>query len=206
MTDSKETQQWAHQIIHELVSRLDDGRLAQQIDAPIDRATAEYECPPETTYSADEFHNRVADFVRYLYRRALPAGRRLSDGQAHDEAIALLQQCYEGVRDNGYDAAAMDAADPSLPGLPAVLIRLAESVKARQREMAARCIVTRVLGAAGWQTRCAVAAILIDRVFKGVPSPPVRPLPAQMATAEGVLDLLRLDQETSGQLAGTLPT
>ncbi len=206
MTSSEETQQRAHQIIDELTSLLDEGRLGQQIDTPIDRATVEYECPDDTGYSAEEFHNRVADFVEQLYRRALPGGRRLADWQAHDEAVALLEQCYEGVRANGYHAAVVDAADPNQPGLPAVLIRLAESIKARQREIHSRWVVTRVLGAADWRTQCAVAAILIDRVWIDMPSSPIRLSPAQMATSEGVLELLRLGLSVSGQLPRILPT
>jgi hypothetical protein len=143
------------------------------------------------------FLKTVADFVRHVYEHGLPGRRRLSESQAHDEAVALVQQAYQAPDCDGYDAG-VDAANPCHAGLPAVLVTLAEALKVRERQAYVRWVAVRYIGAAGWDTRCAMAAVLLERLVDYLPPELLGCRPEQLA--DRVVKLLESDVTTDRQL------
>ena len=198
MTCSDPAYRHAAQTIAQLEALLDEERIARQIDEPIDRATAEFSAADNSEYSWDEFLRVTGQFVQHLYEKALPCVRRLSLSQARAEAIALLEPAYQGTYADGYYGALLDAADPRQPGLHLVLARMAELVKTRQRQTYVRYEVARHIGQADWHTKCALAAVLIERCRQWMP-PEFRRFPPEQVV-DYVAELLAIDLATSSQL------
>ena len=181
MTNSEPSHSRARQIVDRLTELLDDGLMARRIDGPIDAAVEAFELNDDRGYSQQWFGRAAAGFLRHLYERASSLGRKLSPSQARDEVVALLEESYRGVCSDGYDGALLDAVDPSLPGLGPVLARLAESVKDRQRARYVQWVFARHLTGVDWATRCAMAAILVQRCRPWLPPVVLRCPPEQLA-------------------------
>ena len=147
----------AAELLDTLSALLDEGHLAGQVDAPIDRAFAEFSIP-DGPCTPGQFHQMAAAFTDRLYAHGLSPRRHLSPGQAHDEAMALLEQCYVGSHSNGYEGAVIDATDPSQPGPSAVLACLTEGIKDRQRQVHLKAAIVQHLGPTDWAARCLMAS------------------------------------------------
>ena len=188
----------AARIIARLETLLDEEQIARHIDKPIDKAAAEFNGVHDSEYSWDRFQSVTAEFVRHLYEKALPSMRELPLAQARDEAIALLEPAYPGTYADGYYGALLDAADPCQSGLDLVLVRMAELAKTRQREMYVRYVAVRHIGGEDWGTKCAMAAVLIERCREYLPPELQNGPPDQWADHVG--ELLAIDMATSSQL------
>jgi len=152
----------AAEIIDRVRELLDPRRLVERIDDPADRAVMDFRVDSDTAYSHARFQNAIAEFVRHVYGNAFPCGRVLSQPQAHDEAVALLEQAYPSASGDGYDDAILDAADPNQAGVDFVLSTMAEAIKERQRSTHVRWVRARYVDSADWPTRCAVAELLLE--------------------------------------------
>ena len=188
----------ANRINDRLAEALDEANLARVVDDPLDSAAATFRLESDTVRSVQHFHQRIADFIRHVYECGLGFPRSLSPSQARDEAVALLEQSYTGQYATGYHAALLDATDASGPGMPFVLARMTESLKQRQRGMYTRLACVRILGPADWATKCAAAAILLNRCREWLP-PELRQCPPDQL-ADYVPDLAALQLATDTRL------
>lgn len=161
MTSSDATRERAAGIIAQLAILLDEGRMVQEIDEPIDDAVKKFGDDGEAPHSREQFHKAVSSFTQCILETASSCPRRVSLSQAHDEAVAWLEEGYQGTHAHGFDGALVDATDPSQAGIPLVLVRLAEWIKQRQRRMYVKCVAARCIDPADWRTRCAMAEILL---------------------------------------------
>lgn len=198
MTRSERPGGRAWQLLDRLSSLLDEDRMARLIDAPIDQVVREYGFPEDTPFSMHLFHRTLADFLRQISRRGMRLPRRLTVSQARDEAVCLLEQAYEGTHCRGYEAAVLDAADPMQSGIRLVLARLADALKARERMRYLRWVARRHIDPADWQTKCAMAKILLLRCRRWLPAELRNGSPAQWA--DFVLELLTIDLNATSQL------
>lgn len=180
----------AAEILDQMAEMLDPVCTARQIDEPIDRAAMEFEYSEGEAPAHRHFLDTVARFLIHLYAQAFPHGRQLSLSQARDEAVALLEQGYQGAFSSGYNEALLDTADPSHPGLEAVLLKVAELVRARQRQMYVRWATARYIDPADWGMKWAVASLLLDRCRPWLPDRLQDCPPAQFA--DYIPDLLPL--------------
>ena len=196
--DEVEPRERALRLLKELERLLDEGRIARRIDEPIDKAVAQFRWPRSQEYSHRTFHETAARFVQHVCEKGLHPPRRLSFSQAHDEAVALLEQWYEGTRANGYDGAVIDAANPAHDGLRLVLVRLAKALKARERDSYIQWVQARHVRAADWQTRCAVVGILLAHCGRWLPPLLASCPPEQLADC--AFDLLLIDRSTDAKL------
>jgi len=179
--DSDTLRESASKTLERLADLLERVRMAERIEAPIDRAFHKYDIPLETEFSHERFHQVTAEFIKYLHEKAsLPVGK-LTHSQAHDEAIALLEQSYQGTYENGYHGALLDASDPRQPGIGLVLQRMVELIKARQRRKYTRWVVSRHINPVDWGLKCSVATLLINRNRDLLPPKIGESLPAQYA-------------------------
>lgn len=157
--------------LRELADRVSGFKEIHHIDEPIDRVVTDFCRQPEPHFSRQRFHQVLTLFVAHLFARGLSCPRRLTTAQAHDEAIALLEQDYRGTRANGYLAAVLDAAQAGPGWMDLVLARLAEAIKARWRHMHARWVYARFLDPLDGELRCAIAASLLARYGPRLPDP-----------------------------------
>ena len=181
MTSSEEIRERAATMISQMAALLDEGRMVREIDEPIDDAVKKLGSDGEASHSCEEFHKAVCAFTQRILETALSCPRRVSPSQAHDEAVAWLEEGYQGTYDNGFDGALVDATDPAQGGIPLVLVRMAEWIKRRQRRMYLRCVAARHIDPADWRTRCAMAEILLERCREWLPPWMQSYLPEQLA-------------------------
>jgi hypothetical protein len=181
-----------------MAALLDEDRMRQEIDQPIDDALEEFVQGGELAYSHRAFHRAIGSFMHAILEKALPCPRVVPISQAHDEAVAVLEEGYLGTHANGFYGAVMDAADPSQAGIPLVLARLAESTKRRQRRTYVRCVAARHVDPGDWRTRCAMAELLLERCREWLP-PEMQSCPPEQF-ADDVCDLLLIDLGTNAQV------
>ena len=183
----------ASRILERLANLLDAENLAERIDGPIDRAFHRYNFPPESEISHVLFHRQTAEFIKFLYENASLPGGLLTLSQAHDEAIALLEQTYQGTYKDGYEGALLDALDPEQPGLCLVFLRMVELIKARQRQKYTYWVASRHIDPADWRLKRTIAELLIERNRELLPPEIVQSSPGQWA--DHLTELLTLIQE-----------
>ena len=163
MTDSDTHRSRAAEIIEKITALLDETHLAQLIDEPIDAAVETFACRVERPDSHRQFHDVISDFVFHIHQNSTACPQELPRSQARDEGVALLEQAYEGTHANGYHAALLDANDASQAGMQVVLSRLAEIFKSRQRRNHRQWVFAHCIDPGDWQTKCDIAATLLDR-------------------------------------------
>ena len=198
MTSSDAIRDRASSLIAQMATLLDEGRMIQEIDEPIDDAVKKLGSDSESAHSREEFHRALSSFVQCILETASSCPRRVSLSQAHDEAVAWLEEGYQGTYGNGFDEALADATDSSQAGIPLVLVRMAEWLKQRQRRMYVRCVAARHIDPGDWRTRCAMAEILLEHCREWLP-PGMQSCPPEQL-ADDVCALLLMDLSTNSQL------
>lgn len=194
MTFSDDQWQRAEKMVDLLSDQLGPHWLAEEIDGPLDQLldrlveTVEDECTPA------RLHEQLAEFVRVAYGEILPNRRRLSRSGAAAEAIWLLERYNSG----GYDEALADASCGPARSLRWVLGGLVECIKLHHRQLRDEWVETRFIKAADWITRCAMAAVLIDRLCEYMPEELADCSPEQLAGS--LMPLLRRQLEISSVL------
>lgn len=155
---------WRQRAVHvvaALRAQLDQRRIAEDIDQPIDHALATFRFDWQIPTSISQFHGVSGALVAHVYAHGLIAGRVLSPTQAAAEALELLEIGYQGTHAPGYDGAVLDALTPRGSGIDAVLARLAEIVKVRQRHRHRQRTLIRYLDPLNWPLRCAVVDVIV---------------------------------------------
>lgn len=163
MTSSDPEHDSATRIVEHLIEETDESLLTQRIDEPVDRAAACFNPPADEPYTQEGFHATITAFVRCVYEHAQLFGCKLTESQAHDEAVSLLTQAYRGAFFDGFEGAVSDGAYCSGSGMHLVIEQLAVIIKGRLRHTYKRWVFLRHLDPADWQTRQAVAAILLEQ-------------------------------------------
>lgn len=200
MTCSDRSLDRAEAILGRLFGLLDDGTLRGRIDDPIDLAAEGFISrvtqPPG---SHAEFNALIAGLYRHVQESARTTSP-LPPELALDEATSLLDQGYEGLHANGYYAALLDARDASPQGAQLVLHRLAELIKARRRWQYVRWVIARNVALLDWDTKRALAGLLLDRCRPWLPPEMQGAAPEQFTDC--VEDLLIADLSTDARLGG----
>jgi len=150
----------ADNTLERILALLDEARVRNEIDEPIDAAVAAF----ESSASRRRFHQVISGFVQHIYRHGVEPHQELSSTQASAEAIALLERGYSGAQARGYDAALLDAVNPRHNGIEVILAQLAEIIKDNERRQYTHWVFASCLGRLAWSERCRVAGLLLDRL------------------------------------------
>ena len=197
MTSSDGFNARAAAVIQQLVDGMDETELARRIDQPIDQIAEPLIAQAPSEYSHGQLHRAITDFVLQL----MLAGAD-TDGvfraHAQDEALAIIEQGYEGANAKGYEAAVVDAIDRSGPGLAIVLARIAEAVKARRRQLRLSGLAAQLIDPNDWPLKCAIAGLLLERCRSCLPPELQTCAPEQLA--DDVVDLLALHLKTNARV------
>ena len=175
------TQSQAAAVLERIRLMLDEDLLLRQIDGPIDQAMGTFRPRKPTVKGSRDFHRAVGRLLRHLHRHALPGRRLIPLWQAKNEAVALLEQGYRNGDCGGYAAALLDAAGSSGEGLRGVLASFAEVVKQRCRRQHVRWVIARHVDPSDWPLRCAIVAVLLQRLAGWLPDRLRRSSPWQLA-------------------------
>jgi hypothetical protein len=189
MTSSDPDRHRIEQIIARFIEQAGEENLACRIDEPIERAAEIFEYPTDQPYTPERFHQVITAYVQCLYANAPLFGRTLTECQAHDEAVGLLAQAYQGEFFSGYDGAVTDAAYSAGSGVRLVLDRLKDLIRVRLRQAYRRWLFLQHVDPADWRTRRAIAKELFERCQAYMPPELSRCSPDQF-TDEILLQLL----------------
>ena len=155
----------ADSILDAVLSLLDEQRLKESIDLPIERALATFDWSIQAGDSSmeQEFLRTVAEFSTHMYKQGLPLPQTLSPAQATGEAIELLERTRAGLGGIGYDDALLDFIYRGKEGLEMVLAEMTATLKAMERQKYFRWIMASYLDHLEWKTKCSVVKALLAR-------------------------------------------
>jgi len=168
MTNSDHPAIRAAKIISEIQCSLADARIQEAIDDPVDEVIAAVDTRKRLS-SARELIGHVAEVIRKLYVRLPMDSRCFSELRARDEAAFLLNQCYGGLPNGGFESAILEATDDRVPGLDWLYHRLGEYLKARLRQEYVNGVFSRYVDPADWDTNLAIAATLLEKLRPYLP-------------------------------------
>ncbi len=151
------------EIIDAMVGLLDDQRISNEIDAPIEEAARAFRWETEQCGSHCEFNRLIAGFVGHIYQTGLRLPRRLSKAEALAEAVFLLKKGYPDAHGDGYDEALLDASDVRLKGAERILSALVESIKAIERKKYMERVFLEHIDPLDWHFKVDVAALYQKR-------------------------------------------
>ncbi|HOW74110.1 MAG TPA: hypothetical protein PKY77_26190 [Phycisphaerae bacterium] len=177
MEFSEDQRRFAEEKVDWLLDQLGPQRLVDEIDRPLSRLLDRFLERVEDECTPARLPEMLAEFVRVAYGEVLPGRRRLSDSSAAAEAIWLLERYYQG----GYDAALADAVCEPVCFPHWVLMGLGECVRLHQHFLWDRWVEVRFIRMADWAARCAMAAVLIDRLHEYMPEDLADRIPEQLA-------------------------
>ena len=170
----------AEKILDEILRLTDEQYLKRLIDETIEKVAFEFEFKEINPVTHKTFMNVTTQFVRHIYRSALPVPKTLSLAQAKAETIVILEDTYQNVDNKGYYAAFLDASIKQ-SGLEFVLAQMAESITFTERAKHLRWACARLMDPWQWTERCLIAEILLER-WKPFLPPQIKDCPpAQLA-------------------------
>ena len=171
----------AGKIIGDVFLLLSDEYLHPRIDEPIERALVGFEYDESIPITQHTFNGILGDFVGYIYKQAFSGQRILSVSQSQTEAVEILEKGYQNVHAHGYDAALLDVLNPECDGLKPILSQIAEVIASSQRKKHVMWVYGSRIVMLKWQTKCAIAEILIQRWGGLLPATILNCTPAQLA-------------------------
>ena len=180
MTNS-ETKKNALKHIDEIIELINEETIRNFIDEPIEQALNRFNFEHKGPVSYKKFIHFIGSFVKGLYKHISWCLQKPSKDQACAEAMHLLEVGYQSSRFRGYDAAFVDARNPSLNGLEFVLVQLSEIIKARLRMKYTRWVYVSRIECVDWHTRCSMVEILIARWKLFLPPDILMCSPVQLA-------------------------
>ncbi len=163
MTSSEASKREAGAVVGQIMRLMDGAYLARFFDEPVDRAAAQYGVPHDWAYSHESFQLNIARFVQHVYASALLCPEHLTLSEARDEAVSLLADAPLHAERDVYCAALIQVESEGAEGLVAVLLALAQAVKAQRRSQHEREVRLHLVETADWRTRRAIAELLITK-------------------------------------------
>ena len=135
--------------------------LQRLIDEPLLLAAESFDKVPATPVSCQSFLTLIGKFVRHLYTEGVGTARHLTTFQARAEAISILEEGYEGPDSRGFDAALLDATDPTRPGIDWVLQQITGAIITKHRSQHVRWVFETHLNVLDWASKCYLAEFLV---------------------------------------------
>jgi len=161
---------FAETVLDTLFYLLNEKRITKEVDAPIDRAVSSFlieDTGPSTCFA---FNGLVSDFIRYLYKTGLRLPLCLSGLKAFAEAVFFLDTGYQNENTWGYEGAALDAIGTNDSGIELVLSRLAEIIKAVEREKYINWVFANHFSHLDWEARERIVAVYLKRNEEVLPA------------------------------------
>jgi hypothetical protein len=198
----------AQGIIDEVIKLLDEKHVSREIDERIEKAAARFKFDREAAPSHALFNQIISDFVMHMFEEAIRLPIRLTPSQAKGEAVAILEQYYEGSQHRGYYAAYLDFLDSAENGIMLLIARMTEAIKAIERRKYVRWVYLSRIDQSDWTTGCRLVKVLLDRLNSYLPPRITQCDPAQLVDCLPDLLMTCLDTESTRDqiLAGHFST
>ena len=181
-----------------ILNLLNEEVLFKEIDQPLELAVNSFvfELPAKMTYK--EFNGIMASFYQYLNQHGLRITRKLSNADALNEVIWLIENHYRGYETSGYDGAVFDALSQGEEGMLLILERLTATIKSIERTKYIDCIISSTVDPSNWQLRKELVKTILER-FRHLFHPDVQNLPSEQL-APCLEDLLAIVGEFGNTL------
>ena len=158
---SSDTPAWFNQLIREVSELLNEDALQQACDEPIKAAASSFKWPESDRPTYEFFLNTIGSFINHVYAHGWNPRQVLAPDQAKAEAISLLQRYYQGQSASGFEAAFLDALDPTFNGMEFVVAQITQILATKAREQHIRWILHTRLNSLDWSNRRLIAAELL---------------------------------------------
>jgi hypothetical protein len=155
--------QKAVEIVHEVLELIDEQYLYEYIDKFIEEAAAGFKFNGKAVMTHQDFIHVIGDFIHYINKTGFRIHQEMSIAQVRAEAVALLEEYYQGPYSRGYDTAFLDLLNSKLVGLEYILSQLVEIIKATAREKHINWVYLSRITPLDWPTRYQIAEILTER-------------------------------------------
>ena len=194
----------ATRIIDEVFERLDEERLNHLIDEPIERAVNSFKFEVAKPISYQSFVHITSEFVRHVYEHGLNIRQTLSDPQSRAEALAILEDGYQGSHSRGCFAAFLDISDSNIDGVEFISSQMGEIIKTKARERYISWVYSCWIDHADWVTKRMITEILIERWKPFLPSHVLRCPSAQLAgQLSELINILRSTDSFINRMMGS---
>jgi hypothetical protein len=187
-------------LVEEVCKLISAGTIYRLIDEPILLATERFDSDLAGPFSCVAFLKVIGEFVGHLYVNGLGAARRLSSSHARAEAVAIMEESYQGPDESGYDAALLDATYPNRPGIEWVLWQITEAIILRHRSQHIKWVFETHINSLSWASKCHVAEFLVTQNVSLLPESLLNCHPAQIAHKldELIKILVEADEKKNG--------
>lgn len=186
----------ARRTIGTILTQLDQRLIRSLFDEPIDHAARQFIHDASCPASNKTFHKVIADFTVQVYEQGLNAFWKLS-GDPLGEALALLDNYYQGTFGYGYIAAALTANDPAQGGINAVLGMLKEIIKRVERQKYFRRVFATSIETADWHVRCEIVRVLLENYKQFLPEQMLHCEPWELANQIPSMISVYLDSDSA---------
>ena len=188
--------------IREIFDLLSEEALQQSCDAPINDAAQSYQLPETDKLTYRLFLETIGSFVQHIYAHGWMPGQALSPPQARAEAIRLLQRNYQGQSAHGFEAAYLDAFNPTFNGLEFIITQLTQIMISKARKRYTNWVLQDRLNCLEWSERVLMANKLMQRWISLGPDNMEHAHPAQLADHCG--DLIMAQITADAQLSSII--
>ena len=178
---SSEVTAWVSRVIQEISQLLSEEALAAACDAPIHSAADTFQCQENEGDTHIIFLEKLSSFIQHIYAHGWTPRQHLTMEQARAEAIQLLRDHYNGRTARGYEAAYLDALNPTFNGVEFILAQLTQILVEKARDQYVRWVIHSRINSLTWSARCRMADDLIRKWQFIDPGVSKKFKPAQMA-------------------------
>lgn len=192
----------AKSAIDAILEKLDEDRIASEIDARVERAALSFTLASESPCSHSDFHRIIGELASHLFRHGLRFAQEIPADRASAEALLLLHYAYRDAVADGYVAAYLDARDPE-SGIETVISRMIEAFRLIERQEYVDSVFVSHVRSRDWGTRCRIVALLQDEWRDFLPPSLVERAPAELGDdIRGIVEICLEGRNVARQLAG----
>jgi len=146
-------------LVDDLLSQLDEEKIQEMIDTPIEEACNEFPFNLVESMTHGAFLQIIGEFVSHIYSR-VPIPWPFPSNDARAEAIMLLERYDERTSANGYEAAYLNAFNQSQGAIALVLRHMADAIKTSQRSKYIHYLFSSHIALREWRIKVEIATYL----------------------------------------------
>ena len=177
---------------------LDEERLQQEVDHPLDEATQSLQLRGAEPGTQRAFLDCIAAAVQHLYEHGLRCPRRLPRRAAVAEAVDLIRRGYPGRPEDRFDTALLEATASRGGDVQSVIGVLVETIRSRERRRYIDWVFATVLDPLDWNGHVEAATELREALESEIHADLKEHDPARLSRE--VRELFFLDRNPEAQL------
>ena len=183
-------------LLPRLLEALAEEPMVAEIDDPVDQAIQAFCHRLPAPGNIRHIHHMLGECFRRL-SSAVPPYRQLTEQQAVDEAIWLLERDSDAPAGQGYDYALAEIAETKEDGLITVIQRMGELFKRQHRQMRQRSILIVFEDPASWPFRLQLTREIRPLLQNHLPPRVAAFTDEQMALCMNTMLALHLETQVS---------